>query len=210
MSAQDVLAAERAALCETLEQAGPDAPTLCDGWLTADLAAHLLVRETRPDAAVGIVLPGPFARHTANVMEHVEARGYDTMVEALRSGPPRLFRIGPMAAVNVVENWIHHEDVRRANGHAPRPASRELDDLLWQSLRTSALIAKRRLHGVGLTLRTPNGRERVVKDAQPMVTLTAESGELVLFMSGRKESAAVAHGGPPDAYALVLAARLGL
>lgn len=210
MSAGEVLARERAALCATLESAGPDAPTLCEGWLTADLAAHLLVRETRPDAAVGILVPGPFARHTARVMEKVKGRGYAQVIAALRGGPPRLFRLGPMAAVNVVENWVHHEDVRRAGGQGPRPADPALDDVLWGSLRTSALLARRRLRGVGLTLRTPDGRELVVKDERPMVTLTGAPGELVLFMAGRKEAALVAHEGPPEAHAVVLAARFGI
>ena len=30
---------ERLALCETFLQTGPDAPTLCEGWTTSDLAA---------------------------------------------------------------------------------------------------------------------------------------------------------------------------
>lgn len=47
---------ERLALCETLRAVGPDAPTLCEGWLTRDLAAHLVLRESRPDAAPGIVV----------------------------------------------------------------------------------------------------------------------------------------------------------
>jgi len=44
MSATAVLLQERAALCDTLEQYGPDAPTLCTGWMTLDLAAHLVAR----------------------------------------------------------------------------------------------------------------------------------------------------------------------
>ena len=48
---------ERAALCDTLEKYGPDAPTLCAGWLTLDLAAHLVAREARSDAAIGLVFP---------------------------------------------------------------------------------------------------------------------------------------------------------
>ncbi len=42
MTAVDVLLKERAALCDALAETGPEAPTLCAGWLTADLAAHLL------------------------------------------------------------------------------------------------------------------------------------------------------------------------
>ena len=74
MTATEVLLKERAALCDTLEKYGPDAPTLCAGWLTLDLAAHLVAREARSDAAIGLVLPGPFAKHLQNVMDRYKAR----------------------------------------------------------------------------------------------------------------------------------------
>src|SRR5260370_5678483 len=54
---------ERAALCALLKETGPDAPTLCEGWRTSDLAAHLVLRERRPDAAAGL-MGGPLAGHT--------------------------------------------------------------------------------------------------------------------------------------------------
>ena len=47
---------ERAALCELFAEVGPDAHTLCGEWTTRDLAAHLVVRERRPDAAIGIIV----------------------------------------------------------------------------------------------------------------------------------------------------------
>src|SRR5713226_6603591 len=55
---------ERLALAALLEETGPDTPTLCAGWQTRDLAAHLVVRERRPDADVGM-LGGPLAGYTA-------------------------------------------------------------------------------------------------------------------------------------------------
>ena len=58
--------AERLALCELFVQVGPDAPTLLGEWTTRDLAAHLVVRERRPDAAAGIVVP-ILARHAERV-----------------------------------------------------------------------------------------------------------------------------------------------
>jgi uncharacterized protein (TIGR03085 family) len=209
MGATELLLAERAALCETFDAVGPDAPTLDEGWDASDLAAHLLVRETRPDAAIGILVP-PFARHTRNVMEHVKKRGYNAMVNALRTGPPFLFRTGPMAAANVVENWVHHEDLRRPRGDGPRPANRELDDVFWRWLGLMGRINARRVKGAGLALRTPDGRERAFSDREPRVTLVGEPGELVLFLTGRKEPAVVECDGPSEAVALVLAARFGL
>jgi uncharacterized protein (TIGR03085 family) len=210
MSAVDVLLKERAALCDTLAETGPDAPTLCVGWLTADLSAHVLAREKRPDAAAGIILPGPFARHMQKVMDEYKAKGYEPMLDELRQGPPKYFRVGPMAALNVVENWIHHEDVRRANGQGPRPADAEVDEILWASLKSSSFIAKRKLKGAGLLLKSPDGRERLVKQADPVVVVTGPPGELVLFMSGRQEAADVHYEGAPEAIALVRATKLGI
>src|SRR5882762_622635 len=36
---------ERRELCDLFLELGPDAPTLCEGWTTLDLAAHLVLRE---------------------------------------------------------------------------------------------------------------------------------------------------------------------
>jgi uncharacterized protein (TIGR03085 family) len=49
---------ERAALTDLMATLGPDAPTLCGGWTTRDLAAHLVVRERRPDIGIGAIVPG--------------------------------------------------------------------------------------------------------------------------------------------------------
>ena len=56
MTRTNVAARLRRTLCEVFDDVGPDAPTLCEGWATRDLAAHLVVRETRPDAAAGILV----------------------------------------------------------------------------------------------------------------------------------------------------------
>ena len=61
---------ERAALVTTMRGVGPEQPTLCGDWTTRDLAAHLVVRERRLDAAPGILLPA-LADYTARVQEQV-------------------------------------------------------------------------------------------------------------------------------------------
>ncbi|MGA2804593.1 MAG: maleylpyruvate isomerase N-terminal domain-containing protein [Acidimicrobiales bacterium] len=58
MTASHLAREERARLCTVLTESGQDAPTLCEGWLTKDLAAHLYVREHRPLAMPGIMLGG--------------------------------------------------------------------------------------------------------------------------------------------------------
>ena len=46
----------REVLAETLMAAGPDSPTLCDGWRTRELAAHLYLREHRPAHGLGLMV----------------------------------------------------------------------------------------------------------------------------------------------------------
>ncbi|MFL6076285.1 MAG: TIGR03085 family metal-binding protein [Mycobacteriales bacterium] len=119
---------ERIALADLLEELGPDAPTLCEGWTTADLAAHLVVRERRPDAGLGIVA-SPLARWTANVQASAKKRyGYQQLTQLVRQGPPLWSPLRPVDALaNTVEYFVHHEDVRRATGLATaraRPRTR--------------------------------------------------------------------------------------
>ena len=46
----------REVLAETLLAAGPDAATLCTGWLTRDLAAHLYLRERKVGVGLGLLI----------------------------------------------------------------------------------------------------------------------------------------------------------
>ena len=144
MTATEVLLKERAAMCDTFEKYGPDAPTLCArAGLTLDLAAHLVAREARSDAAVGLVVPAA-RRHLQNVMDQYKAKGYEPLVAMLRTGPPWMHRTGPLATANVNENFVHHEDVRRAAGEAPRAIDDEMDAILWKHARASARACRRR------------------------------------------------------------------
>ena len=209
MGATVVLLTERAALCDTLAEYGPDAPTLCAGWTTLDLAAHLVAREARADAALGLVVP-PLAGHLQKVMDKYKARGYDSLVAMLRSGPPLMHRKGPLATANVNENFIHHEDVRRASGETPRSIAPEMDAILWRMLGFGARMSRKAVRGAALKLQTPDGRERVVSTEGGPVTMTGPPGELTLFMSGRKEAAEVTLDGDATAIAIVRAAGFGV
>lgn len=116
--------AERLALADTLLAAGPDAPTLCDGWATRDLAAHLVLRERRPDAAAGILITA-VQRHTKQVQDRLAAGDYAALVGKVRR--PALWVRPAFAdeAVNITEFLVHHEDVRRAApGWTPRARRR--------------------------------------------------------------------------------------
>jgi uncharacterized protein (TIGR03085 family) len=194
---------ERLALCELLDRTGPDAPTLCAGWTTGDLAAHLVLRERRPDAAAG-VLGGPLAGHTARVQRRIKGRtSFPALVEAIRSGPPRLSVMaipGMDERANTVEYFVHHEDVRRAApGWEPRQLTDQQSDALWRGLRVARLLFRKSPVGVELA-RDDKDPERglnsgalgkgdafriTAKKATPVVTVIGTPAELTLWALGR-------------------------
>lgn len=73
MAPESLAQQERETLCDLFAELGPDAPTLCAGWVTADLAAHLVARERRPDSGPGLVWP-PLAGHTERVRRSLKDR----------------------------------------------------------------------------------------------------------------------------------------
>ena len=184
---------ERTALCNLLERVGPDAPTLCAPWTTRDLAAHLVVRESRPDAAAGIVV-GALAGWTRRVQDAEAGRDWATLVAKIRSGPPGRspVRIGTVDdAVNTVEFFVHHEDVRRAiSGWEPRDLSDDDRRQLWSVVRQRARLHFRRAP-VGVILQTPDGRRLDMSARGTPVTLVGDPGELTLYMNGRTTHARV-------------------
>jgi len=197
-------AAERAALADALTDAGPNLPTLCDGWTTTELAAHLVIRERRPDAAAGIML-SPMAGWTARVQGQYARRAYADLVEAVRSGPPRTSLMavpGLDARVNLIEHFVHCEDVRRAGpGWSPRELPEQRQRALWKQL-TAAGKRLFRHSTVSVTLSSPDGRSQQVVDRDGEgVVLIGEPGELVLYAFGRKDQARVQLEGPDDAVA---------
>jgi uncharacterized protein (TIGR03085 family) len=208
MDSRSLLRKERQALCDTLAELGPDAPTLCEGWTTADLAAHLMVREREPLAAAGIALPGPFASLNHRRMEAVKAGGYQRMIDWLLGGPYGLWRPRPMQAVNIGEYFVHHEDARRANGLEPRPADPDLDAALWRMLRVAGRRQLRKLRGFGVVARTPDGRTTVLRKGFPEAMIAGAPGELVLYLMGRKQAARVELSGSEMAVTALSHARL--
>ena len=128
---------ERSALCDTFETVGPDAPTLCSPWRTRDLAAHLVIRDGRPDAALGMFVP-PLAERARRVQDGYAAEPWPELVERVRTGPPSWSptRLEPVdTVVNLAEMFLHHEDVlRAAAGWEPRLLPDDLEQGLWSVL----------------------------------------------------------------------------
>src|SRR3954451_9950389 len=168
---------ERTQLCNLLLETGPEAPTLCEGWTTRDLAAHLVIRERRPDAAAGIMIK-PLAGYSEKVRQQTAELPWEQLVETVREGPPKWSpqRLEPVDKyTNTVEYFVHHEDVRRAaRGWEPRELSHDATSVLWALLRRGGRMMVRKLP-MGVVLATPDGLQAVVrkaKDGQPTATIT--------------------------------------
>ena len=200
---------ERNALCDLLARVGPAAPTLCEGWRTTDLVTHLVVRERKPVAALGLVL-SPLAPTLQRTMARTSAtNSYDNLIALVRSGPPSVLR--PFdAAMNLSEYFIHHEDVRRGAGDTtPRPVAEiaEIEEGLWRSVVRGSYKA---LGGTGLVLVHVDGRTAQPRPGEPIATLSGRPGEMALYLSGRKSAAGVELSGPPAAVAALRDARFGI
>ncbi len=211
MTDQPLDATERAQLCDLFVASGPDAPTLCRGWSTLDLAAHLVIREHDPRAGLAIIGGDRFAGLERKLMDGARAKGYQSLVERLRGGPPavpwRLPGLRPL--LNANEWFIHHEDVRRANGHGPREDP-ELDAALWPMVRRTAPMMVRRIKGAGVALAAPGYGEVPAKGTGPSARIEGGPQELTLFLNGRRSAARVEITGPDDALAAVDGANLGI
>ncbi len=208
--------AERLALCDLLDKTGPDAPTLCEGWTTGDLAAHLVLREHRPDAAAG-VFGGPLAGHTARVQQRIKERTpFPALVAAIRSGPPLLSFMslpGMDERASAVEYFVHHEDVRRAvPGWEPRQLSRGESGMLWHRLRSARFLLRKAPVGVELArddAEAADGYGRAyritAKNATPAVTVIGSPAELTMWAMGRTGAARVRFDGTEAAVAKLTA-----
>jgi uncharacterized protein (TIGR03085 family) len=191
---------ERAELADLFDSLGPDAPTCCEGWTTAHLVAHLVVRDRRLDALPGygleeIGLGGPAAAWAHRLEERLRrSTSYGEVVARFRTGPPTWSLLAwPVVAqkLNIAEFAIHHEDVRRAQpGWEPRILPRKVQDALW----TLAVVFARRPAGSregGLLLRRSDvpgmqkhvGTGDTIVEGQPM--------ELLLWAAGREDVARV-------------------
>ncbi|ATE56737.1 MULTISPECIES: TIGR03085 family metal-binding protein [Actinosynnema] len=189
---------ERRLLAELFTEVGPDAPTLCDPWRTKDLAAHLVLRERRPDAAAGLFVK-PLGDHTQKVQDDYAAKPWAELVDLVRVGPPKW---SPLALldekVNGMEYFVHHEDVRRAlDGWEPRPADVVRDADLWRALPPIAKLNHRK-SPVGVVLRRTSGETITAKAGPTPVTITGEPAELALLCFGR-DAVRVSYEGDPSA-----------
>jgi uncharacterized protein (TIGR03085 family) len=199
--------AERLALADGMAEVGPDAPTLCAGWSVRDLAAHLILRERRPDAAAGIAVKR-LAGHTERVQRRIAAGEFQDLLRRLRNRPWWIRPVDEL--INTSEMFVHHEDVRRAQpGWQPRELSRGMGEALFKQLR---LVRMRLRHfGAVLHIEAPGfGAIRAGGDGPDVVRISGDPGELLIFFLGRQARAFVTLDGPPAITERLRRARLGI
>lgn len=206
---------QRETLCDLLESLSDqqwDAETMCEGWDAGDVVAHMLVRERDLWAAPGIVLP-PLAALAEKRMASRKRKGRAALIAALRKGPPRLMAFGPLGRVQVGEDYIHAEDIRRGaaadlTGAELTPddgtGDAEVDEILWGGIGRFAPLTLKGLRAEGVVAMTDGGRTRAYRvgdgmaraagDGKADVTLSGSAGELLLFVTGRKAHQVAIHG----------------
>ncbi|MGY2128075.1 TIGR03085 family metal-binding protein [Blastococcus sp. SYSU DS0617] len=188
---------ERRALADLLAELGPDAPTCCEGWTTAHLAAHLAVRDRRPDAMPGYALEmvpglGRLGGWAHRVEDGARTRAsYADLVARVRSGPPRWSPLAwpGLERLNEPEFVIHHEDVRRAQpGWAPRELPAAVQDRFWTP---ATLYARRGAGRRGVLLRRSDRPGVEARIGAAGRTVEGEPLELLLWAAGRRDVARV-------------------
>ncbi|WP_231955700.1 TIGR03085 family metal-binding protein, partial [Occultella aeris] len=200
---------EKSALVESLRKAGPTAPTLCEGWQTRHLAAHLLLRGQEPWR----LTPRPWAPDAADrLIDDVadglrERAAYTDAVETFAAGPDganpmRLVRGRADEAMNLLEYVVHHEDVRRGGAEPlpPRELPASMLDDIWRRLGQFSTFAFRSAP-VGVVQVVPGNRRRRARAGAVSVALTGGPVEQTLFAMGRRGAAQVQVTGTPDAVA---------
>ncbi len=206
---------ERTALCNAALEAGESAPTLCGKWSVKDLVIHLLLRERDPLGAPGILVPKLefLADRSAR---RLAKQDFVTLVERLRNGPPRWspFSLPPLErAVNTLEFFVHHEDIRRAQpGWTQRDLTEHEQKVIWKAISVAGKGLVRSA-GVPVRIRWPREqhvREAVLRPGSEGVCVSGPPTEVAMFVFGRPEHGPLEFEGPARAVRALRKGDLGV
>lgn len=190
----------RVLLAELFQEAGPQAPTLCEGWTTHDLLVHLYIREHDFKAFPGIV--SRFGRgYLHQASNKLKQEPYLELLDTWNTAPTGLGKFLDRA-VNSAEYFVHAVDITRANEQfADRDPSRHLgeEDKQFLLQRLPLLARVMLLKSKGPVIVEPVGGKRlVVADRRgvadpknPPAVVRGEVGELILWLFGREADVTV-------------------
>jgi uncharacterized protein (TIGR03085 family) len=202
---------ERHALCDLALVRGEDAPTLSGDWNAKDLVTHLVLREHSPIGAPGLLIP-PLARFTDREMARIGKKDFTVLVEKLR-GPGFTPYAIPVVerAVNTLEYFVHHEDLRRAQpGWTPRELAPADESALWSAIR---LFGRGLVRPAGVPVgirRTDTGAEATLRRGADPAVLAGMPSEIVMFLYGRDQHHGLQFTGPDAHIERLRTAGLGL
>lgn len=192
-SEPDLATRYRHELAEALRATGPDAATLCSGWTTRDLAAHLVVRESPRWN-----LP---THHDERALAETKRRPFEDLVNEFAGGPPRWSPFGLPGVdklVNGIEYAVHLVDVARANPELSAEYEGSLA-ALWRHWQMP-LMARNSLRAapVPFSVDTGVGPALIIKAGVPRAVLHASVADVLLLVSGRSRYAQWTVGGSPQ------------
>jgi uncharacterized protein (TIGR03085 family) len=201
---------ERLAISQLLRKLGPEAPTLCEGWNSFDLLVHLVSRETRPDAAIGLVVPA-LSSYTSKVAQDIKSRGFENLITEFEHGPKRtsFFALpGVDNLANSFEFLIHHEDLLRGQpDYSPRTLDEDDKKLIWKRFTQSGKLLMRKAK-VGIIAQSDQGTY-TIKSGNSCVTMKGEVIDLLLFAYGRKAHVNIEFEGEESAIRILKETKFG-
>jgi len=162
--------------------------------------------------APGIVLP-PLAFLTERRMHNVALADFAHLVGRVRRpapwAPARMPQLDK--ALNTLEFFVHHEDIRRARpGWTRRGLPVGEQKQLWKAIGYAGrgLV---RPSGVPVAIRwEETGVETTLRRGEKPVMLTGDPGEITLFLFGRDQVSGLAFDGPAPHVTRLRQAALGL
>ena len=202
---------ERRELCDLALVLGEDAPTLSGEWTAKDLVTHLLVREHSLLGAPGLLIK-PLSRLTDLEMARIGRKDFTVLVERLREPGLTPYAVPPVErAVNTLEYFVHHEDLRRAQpGWTPRDLDPADESALWSAIRVfgRGLV---RPAGVPVRIRrVDTGDEANLRRGADPAVLCGLPSEIVMFLYGRDQHRGLEFLGPDHHLDRLRSAGLGL
>lgn len=202
---------EREALCDLALVLGEDAPTLSGDWTAKELFAHLHLREHSLLGAPGLLIP-QLSGLTDREMARIGRQDFTVLVERVRGRGLTPYAIPPVdKAVNTLEYFVHHEDLRRAQpGWAPRDLSPADESALWSAIR---LFGRGLVRSAGVPVRirrTDTGAEATLRGGADPAVLSGMPSEIVMFLYGRDRHRGLQFTGPDKHIERLRGAGLGL